>query len=956
MSTAKPKPHSTADFWSIVAKSGLHDPAQLAALRAAFEAATAGRPVDAAAAASWIVAQKQLTGWQARRLLRGDAGPFTIGDYRLLERIDSPIGAILLRALHLPSARPVVVAMLDRRRCRDIEAWTTIVRRTATAHHLADPTFSRTWALEQIDGNRIIVCEDVAGPTLLVEIAKRGGLPLQEAGWAAVSLARAVAEHHRSCGIHGAISLDSLRRDPQTGGLRLLQYPLVGDPHATPPRVPLENPEAVSKMGTQVAFLAPECILSGGTLDEACDIYAIGCVLASLVSGSVPGWKGSAEATLTHAATSGFDPPGPPEVPPEVGMLVGYLAARDPAQRYATAADAAAAIAACFGFPEVTASAAARGGGDDFFLATPQPDPSPPVIDINPVIDVAPGIDLNLNAAPAAAPATPQPVESGDATQRARRRAAIFRAAVAGLAAALLAGVVIVALIWQRDGEADRRRESEVDLQSDGEADLRREQSEVATVPKAPSQPPPKAPPQPPPQAPSQPPPQAPHVVRVADSGALWDAPTHTGPPSLDFAPPGSQVMLIVRPADMLATPEGARFLQAIGPVAEAAIRDAAAVCGCEPSGIERILAGWQVDRNGAAVAGFAFELAKPLDAENPPAAWKSTKHLAMALPKSRGGRLLVAAPPDLLALMLETEGEPQFTTDMQRLAKRLDAGRHVVVMGSPAFLENDGRDMLSGPLGRLAEPVARFFGAGVRSAAVSLHFGETSSYAELLAVPPRDIAAAAVAASLAKNFASLPDTVEEFIASLDLHPYGRKLVTRLPAMVRGLEANLRQGTEESIAVVNCHLPPTAPHNLALAAEIALEQRPGRPPAAADAAGQAVDKGAAAALARKMTLSFPRDSLDRTLQTISDEIGVPVEILGGDLQLKGITQNQSFGLDERDQTVDAILRSILMKANPDGHLVYVIRKKDGVESIVVTTREACESRGEPIPEVFRKQP
>ncbi len=413
--------------------------------------------------------------------------------------------------------------------------------------------------------------------------------------------------------------------------------------------------------------------------------------------------------------------------------------------------------------------------------------------------------------------------------------------------------------------------------------------------------------------------------------------------------------MLIVRPADMLATAEGARFLEAVGPVAEAAIRDAAAVCGCEPSGIERILAGWQVDQKGATLAGFAFELAEPLDSENPPAAWKSTKHLAMALPKSHGGRLLVAAPPELLTLMLETQGEPQLTADMQRLAERLDAGRHVVVMGSPAFLENDGRDMLSGPLGRLAEPVARFFGAGVRAAAVSLHFGETSSYAELLAVPPRDVAAAAVAASLAKNFASLPDTVEEFIASLDLHPYGRKLVTRLPAMVRAVEANLRRGTEESIAVVNCHLPPTAPHNLALAAEIVLEQRPGRATAATGGAGRA-GKGAAEALARKITLSFPRDSLDRTLQTISDEIGVPFEILGGDLRLKGITQNQSFSLDERDQTVDAILRTILMKANPDGHLVYVIRKKDGVESIVITTREACENRGEPIPEVFRKQP
>lgn len=927
MSTAKTKPQSAADFWSLVAKSGLHDPAQLAVLQATFAAFAAGRPVDAAAAAEWIVAHKQLTGWQARRLLRGDAGPFTIGDYRFLERIDSPVGAILLRALHVPSGKSVVVAMLDRRRCRDIEAWTAIVRRTAIAHHLADPTFSRTWALEQIDGKRIIVCEDVVGPTLLIELAKRGGLPLQEAGWAAVSLARAVAEHHRSCGVHGAISLDSLRRDPQTGGVRLLQYPLVGDPHASPPRVPLENRELVSKMGTQVAFLAPECILSGGTLDEACDIYAIGCVLASLVTGSVPGWKGSAEATLTHAATCGFDPPGPPEVPREVGTLVGYLAARDPAQRYATADDAAAAIAACFGFPEVAAPASPRSEADDFFLATPQPDPSPP-----------PVIDIDIDAAPAAAPPRPLPGESGDATRRARRRAAIFRTAVAGFAAALLSGVMVVAFLGQQNGAVGRRQ--------DGPASVANQTvGRTRPITEEPSED----------DGPVHEEPEQGFAMRPADSEALWDAPTHAGPPSLDFFPPGSQVMMIVRPADMLATDEGARFLEALGPVAKAAIRDAAAICGCEPSGIERILAGWQADEKGAPLAAFAFELAEPIDAEHPPAAWKSMKHLTVALPKSRGGRLLVAAPPDLLALMLETDGAPQLTADMQRLAERLDSSRHVVLMGSPAFLENDGRDMLSGPLGRLAEPVARFFGADVRAAAFSLHFGEASSYAELLAVPPRDVQAPAVTAALARNVASLPDTVQKYIASLDPHPYGRTLVTRLPAMVRVLEANLRRGYEDSIAVVNCHLPPTAPHNLALAADIALEQRPGRATAASVGAGKGGGKGAAEALARKISLSFPRDSLDRTLQTISEEIGVSVEILGGDLQLKGITQNQSFGLDERDQTVDAILRTILMKANPDGHLVYVIRTKDGVESIVITTREACENRGEPIPEVFRKQ-
>jgi hypothetical protein len=70
----------------------------------------------------------------------------------------------------------------------------------------------------------------------------------------------------------------------------------------------------------------------------------------------------------------------------------------------------------------------------------------------------------------------------------------------------------------------------------------------------------------------------------------------------------------------------------------------------------------------------------------------------------------------------------------LERLADRLDDQRHVICFGSPAWLDADSRDMLSGPLARLAEPLAGFFGPGVAAAALSLHFGATG-YAELMAV-----------------------------------------------------------------------------------------------------------------------------------------------------------------------------------------------------------------------------
>ena len=76
-----------------------------------------------------------------------------------------------------------------------------------------------------------------------------------------------------------------------------------------------------------------------------------------------------------------------------------------------------------------------------------------------------------------------------------------------------------------------------------------------------------------------------------------------------------------------------------------------------------------------------------------------------------------------------------------------------------------------------------------------------------------------------------------------------------------------------------------------------------------------------------------------------------VEILGGDLQLEGITKNQSFGLDERNRPAGEILRKIMLQANPDGKLVYIVKPRvpGGEEMLFITTRKAVEKRGDKLP-------
>ena len=111
-------------------------------------------------------------------------------------------------------------------------------------------------------------------------------------------------------------------------------------------------------------------------------------------------------------------------------------------------------------------------------------------------------------------------------------------------------------------------------------------------------------------------------------------------------------------------------------------------------------------------------------------------------------------------------------------------------------------------------------------------------------------------------------------------------------------------------------------------------------------------------------MSFPKETLERALEILAEDMGVKIEIAGRDLQLEGITKNQSFGVDLRDKRAGEILLAVLRLANPDRtvasladakqKLVYVLREdaSGGLGAIVVTTRAAAIRRGDPLPEAF----
>ena len=971
---------SVDEFWNLLARSRLVDAGAVAALRATR--AAAGPAGDTKATAQWLVDRGVITRWQAKRLAFGDQGPFFLGDYRLLERHERQGDGLLFSARHDPSGRVVTLMLLNAKRCKELDVWTAIVRRTTAAHQATDPLLSRTWALEQVEGSRFIVCEAVTGVPLADELTRLGPLPPLQAAVLTLQVARGVADIHAAGAVHGGLSLDVLLREPAAAGgperngrVRLLQFPLVGDPHVIPLRASVATEAEVAALGRRASFIAPELLLPEQPCDARSDVYALGCIFHALLTGAPPCWQGDPQATLRQAAFAGPQPLGPP-IPPEIAALVQAMTARDPDARYQSAGEAAAAIADCC---SITAPPSATPEPQD---SASRPDAHGGPVGGQPIrtegTDFAEGFVWQPARPHESAAVAPSPAGAA-APLAARRRAARLRLVGGGIAALVFvaaAGLVVSRLDFgeknRKPKATVRRVEGKRAARPEGDPGMATEPAAAGSASSAGSSPAGGTQPGGEPASPAAAQPVAiERQIIVDDSTLPWASPTSGTPPRLAFLPPGSQLVLLARPAAALGDEEGRLFYRALGPAAESACKTLAAWCGCDLADIETLQVGWQAGPTGDVFEGFMLRVVAtrriPEDEAARRAAWGATtavdvegqtihkgERLCFWGPTSEQGRTLVVAPEMLLreivtaAAAAPAEGlAASLPKDTETLVGMLDADRHLTLFGSPHYLVHDGRRLLAGPLARLADPLAAFFGDAIRAASLSLHFG-ASAYAELNAVATADAPASRLAPALKAAVAAAPDAVEEYCVALEPAAYGRKLVMRLPQMIRMLGANLRAAAEARGVVVNAYLPRHATHNLALATELALSQSPGRS-APAPVSGPAAAQDALGRLQKKITLTFVKDTLERSIQLISEEIGVPMEIIGTDLQLEGITKNQSFGLDERDKTAVAVLRAIHDKANPDGKLVFFVRKQDGAETIVITTRAAAKKRGDTLP-------
>jgi serine/threonine protein kinase len=447
------------------------------------------------------------------------------------------------------------------------------------------------------------------------------------------------------------------------------------------------------------------------------------------------------------------------------------------------------------------------------------------------------------------------------------------------------------------------------------------------------------------------------------DGKSLWASPTSGQPLSLDYFPSGAQIVLAIRTANIVRRAEGELVLPALGPWGTGAAQFLKGLTGLELNQIDQVTVVWRDPGDGPLAPTVIIRTPAKMAADtllagwgNPTAAKEGDEVYypgptsSYYLPSKEAGNVLVVSQAVSIKEIIQSAEGRAMAAPLERILKEADADRDVNLAFIPGTLFSDNQAFFVGELTALQKPAEAFFGDEVKAALLSLHFGG-NFFVELRALGTADKPPDTLASQFAGRAVSLPGMVENSLVDLNLHRYDKKLLLlHYPGQLRLLAENIRSDADGDMALLRCYLPSVATHNLLLETELALAEAP-RPATSAAASTGNKTQAIAELLQKKTTLTFPRDTLEKSLENLFRDVGINYEILGTDLQLEGITKNQSFGLDEQDKPAGEILRKIMILANPDGKLVYVVKPKQpgGPEMLFITTRSAAAKRKDTLP-------
>ncbi len=259
--------------------------------------------------------------------------------------------SVVYRATDRVHARPVAVKVLRSDAGTGYDA-DRFLREIQLAAGLQHPHILPVYGSGAVDGILFYVMPYVEGESLRRRLNRMGPLPLSETLRFAHEVGDALEYAHRRGVIHRDIKPENILLEAGHAvvadfGVALVVSRAVrslpGDGGTADPRL--------TSLGMVVgtpAYMSPEQASGEAVLDGRSDVYALACVLYETLTGEPPFMGETARATIARRFQG---PPLPirkrrPDVPPTVAEAIERALALDPADRYFSAADFIATLAA----------------------------------------------------------------------------------------------------------------------------------------------------------------------------------------------------------------------------------------------------------------------------------------------------------------------------------------------------------------------------------------------------------------------------------------------------------------------------------------------------------------------------------------------------------------------------------------------------------------------------------
>jgi serine/threonine-protein kinase len=323
------------EFVANVARTGLVSPNDLASARSVLQNGSAS---DAAARlARQLVKQELLTAYQARKILAGATLGFFLGGYRILRPLGAGgMGKVFLAAHETDGQHVAIKVLPPKKAAEETQALRRFRREMELSQRVQHPNLARTLGVGQEGDVHFMIMEYIPGESLYEAVKGEGGGPLRVPDTARffLKVLDGLEAAHESGLIHRDIKPSNIMITPE-GDARILDLGLA---RALGEESPLTRPNVV--IGT-LDYASPEQLGDAARADRRSDLYSIGCTLYFTLSGRAPFEGGD---VVNKIFKQRMDDPEPLErvargVPAAFAAIVRKLMAKDPNDRYQTAAE-----------------------------------------------------------------------------------------------------------------------------------------------------------------------------------------------------------------------------------------------------------------------------------------------------------------------------------------------------------------------------------------------------------------------------------------------------------------------------------------------------------------------------------------------------------------------------------------------------------------------------------------